>query len=305
MFISDVHKISFHPHLQRYIGFWMGFPIRWIQIVGYIAAIDIYEGKHVLTVDDCSGTVLRVVFIIQDDFSMSKRAISMSPGNVVCVFGKINSFRSEVELIAQSFEELRDPNDEWKAWQKRMRYKKNLTKISKNHHSIIRTPKKSHFPKDHAKELLKCIRQMCKLNVQAGFTIEELIIYLKAKELHLPLVHIFNVENEIVENCDGNHILALNFSLQTLLQHGRIVRKSNSVYMLVTSKDIIRFVIPLMASGHLEAHKVQSIVRDSNPMFLTLPLSAIAKHICQFLLRTKGKWRQAKKYTWVRDNQFV
>ncbi|WBW71142.1 telomere cap complex subunit Stn1 [Schizosaccharomyces osmophilus] len=305
MFINDVYSIVFNNSTIQSIGFWFGHPICWIQIVGYVVSLDVYEEKCICIVDDCSGQSLRTVFSLQERRSEAQKAKGLYPGTIVRIGGKIQRSRS-FQLVAYKLELLEDPNAEWKEWLQRIHYRKNLQRTQsslKYVNNKYGVPCKSINSSKHAKVLLSHLRRLCKANPEAGFTIEEVLGFLKIHYLELPSIPIIDVESQRMEMLHGIDEEAIRLSLLSLVQHGRVVyKKPHNVYRLLYSKDVIRFVMPMMPSGRLEAHRVLDLLRQGNAMFQTVPIYAVAKHIRKFLRCARSTWDEIEKYVWELQN---
>ncbi|EPX74243.1 telomere cap complex subunit Stn1 [Schizosaccharomyces octosporus yFS286] len=301
MFINDVYSIVFNGSTTQNIGFWFGSPVCWVQIVGYVVSLDVYEDRCICVVDDCTGQSLRTVFSMQEKPSLAQKASTLNPGNIVRVGGKIQRSHS-VHLVAYKLELLEDPNAEWKEWLQRIHYRQNLQKMQfnlKQKNNNFGFPCKSIDSSKHAKILLYHLRRLSKANPEAGFTIEEVLGFLRIHHLELPSIPIINVESQRVDMLDGMDEEAIRLSLLSLVQYGRVVyKKSREVYRLVLSKDVIKFVMPMMSTGRVEAQSVLELLRQGDAKFQTVPIYAVAKYIRKFLRSARCKWDEKEKYVW-------
>ncbi|EPY49365.1 telomere cap complex subunit Stn1 [Schizosaccharomyces cryophilus OY26] len=308
MFINDVYSIVFSDSISKEIGFWFGHPICWIQVVGYVVSLDFYEDKYVCTVDDCTSQNIRTVFSLKERRSLAQKAKRLNPGSIVRVGGKIQRVHS-FHLLAYTLDLLEDPNAEWKEWLKRIHYRQKLQRKQsilkeKPVNEKLGFPCKSSHSSNHAKVLLHHLRRLCKANPEAGFTIEEVIGFFKINNLSLPSVSVINVESQRIDTLPGINDEAIRLSLLSLLRHGRVIyKKPDSVYRLFFGKDVIKYVMPMMSSGRVEAHRVLDVLRQADVSFQTVPIYAIAKHIRKFLRSARSSWDETEKYVWELNNR--
>ncbi|KAA8911031.1 hypothetical protein FN846DRAFT_888059 [Sphaerosporella brunnea] len=108
-------------------------PIRWVRIVGIVVAVDEWESRTQLTIDDGSGEVMDVITWKTPRFRDAESGNTSLPnlsgvqvGALVKVKGCITEFKGRRQMVLKKCEVLRSTEDEIRAWREMTDWKRNV-----------------------------------------------------------------------------------------------------------------------------------------------------------------------------------
>ncbi|KAH0553462.1 hypothetical protein GP486_006469 [Trichoglossum hirsutum] len=135
---ADVHRLSERKEfVAQNIYFYLNHPIRWVCVTGVVVAVDEYDRRTVLSLDDGSGEGIEAVcekpqppvrpasndgdnnddkYHNNNNNSNAPTEPDIDTGTVVRAKGSISTFRNVRQILAKRIEILPDTQSEVRAW---------------------------------------------------------------------------------------------------------------------------------------------------------------------------------------------
>lgn len=142
------------PTLGQNLYFHYNHPIKWIRLVGVIVAVDVYDTRWIMILDDSSGSTIEVTcrrpksavqhaeptllpeskpmsvaMTATEGISATDRTIDLrgvDVGTIVKVKGGLGSFRGEKQILLERISIIRTTNEEVAAWHENSVFRKDV-----------------------------------------------------------------------------------------------------------------------------------------------------------------------------------
>ncbi|KAL7267364.1 hypothetical protein RUND412_010053 [Rhizina undulata] len=111
------------------VWFWDNHPIRWVRVVGVVIKFEDYEKRVLITVDDGSGHLLKLISwkTVLPDFRRAPADLTgVTPNSVIKAMGTIDKYQDMKQLKLIAVTVLKSTNEEEAARKSMTEFKKNI-----------------------------------------------------------------------------------------------------------------------------------------------------------------------------------